>query len=320
MITSERLAGPRSLALFAPAAFVLIWSTGFLVARYGMPYAPPFKFLTLRYALSAACFLIWALSFNVRFPTERMQFVHLSVVGIMMQAVYLGGVWAAIKGGMGAGLTSLIVGLQPVFTAAWMSSRGNRMTSVQWFGIGLGFAGLLLVVSQKLHVGEVRLSTVIFAVTALTSMTIGTLYQKRFIKQCDVRTASIIQMAAAFVVTLPLCLLETEGFSWYLRGHPNYELLGSMAWSVFGMTLGGSSLLYMLIHRGVATSVTSLFYLVPPTTAVFAWLLFSEPISPTTVIGLVITAAGVSLVTRPRFSQMKRKSNATIMRNSDTDV
>lgn len=104
---------------------------------------------------------------------------------------------AAIKGRMGAELTSLIVGSQPVFTAAWMSSRGNQMTSVQWFGIGLGSAGLLLVVSQKLHVGEVRLPTVIFAVTALTSMTIGTLYQKRFIKQCDVRTASIIQMAAA---------------------------------------------------------------------------------------------------------------------------
>ena len=282
-----------------PGVFVLIWSTGFIVARYGMPHAPPMKFLAVRYALSVAAFLAWAFVARAAWPRDRRQLLHLSVTGILMHAGYLGGVWAAVKAGMGAGLAALLVGLQPVLTAVWLSMRGGQVASRQWLGLGLGLAGLLLVVWQKLGIGEVTPLNLAFDLFALFSITAGTLYQKRFVAPCDVRTANLVQLAAAFVVTLPLALLEQESVRWWLAdGRFNGELAGAVAWSVGGLTLGGSSLLYLLIQRGAATSVTSLMYLVPPMTALMAWLLFDEPITTLIVAGMALTAEGVSLVVR----------------------
>jgi drug/metabolite transporter (DMT)-like permease len=290
------------LALRAmPAIFVLIWSTGFIVARYGMPHAPPMKFLALRYVLSVACFLAWALLARAAWPRGRVQWGHLAVTGVLMHAGYLGGVWAAVKLGMGAGLAALLVGLQPVLTAVWIAARGGEVAGRQWAGLGLGLAGLVLVVWQKLGLGEVHALNLLYAFIALVSITAGTLYQKRFVAPCDVRTANLVQLTAAFAVTLPLALLESEAMRWQgATGGLNGELAGAMAWSVLGLTLGGSSLLYLLIQRGAATAVTSLLYMVPPTTALMAWALFGEPITPLTIAGVVLTAVGVSLVVRTR--------------------
>ncbi len=281
-----------------PWVFVLIWSTGFIVARFGMPHAPPMSFLAVRYALSILCFLPWIVIAGVKWPSDRRQALHLAVTGILMHAGYLGGVWAAVKAGMGSGLSSLIVGIQPVLTAIWLTSVGGQHVSRrQWMGLLLGFAGLVLVVSRKFGTGgpgdSANWLNLSFAVMALFAITAGTLYQKRFVMPCDVRTANTVQLAAALVVTLPLALLETEGMRW------NAELAGAMAWSVLGLTLGGSSLLYMLIQRGAAASVTSLMYLVPPCTALIAWMLFAEPITAVTIAGTALTAFGVSLVVRP---------------------
>lgn len=282
-----------------PAIFVLIWATGFIVARYGMPHAPPMKFLALRYVLSVACFLAWAFAARAAWPRDGRQLGHLAVTGILMHAGYLGGVWAAVKLGMGAGLAALLVGLQPVLTAIWIASQGGQVVRRQWLGLGLGLAGLLLVVWQKLGLGEVNSLNLLYACIALLCITAGTLYQKRFVAPCDVRTANLVQLAAAFVVTLPLAMLEHESIRWTLAsGAINGELIGALAWSVLGLTLGGSSLLYLLIQRGAATAVTSLMYLVPPTTAVMAWLLFGEPITVLIVAGVALTAVGVSLVVR----------------------
>lgn len=256
-----------------PAVFVLIWSTGFVVARYAMPHAPPFTFLTVRYALSVLCFVAWVGWARVPWPPNRAQWGHLAVTGALMHAGYLGGVWSAVKLGMGSGLTALIVGLQPVLTAVWMSAQGGPVTRWQWLGLGLGFGGLVLVVSAKLSVGqEVTATTLGLAVLALLSITTGTLYQKRYVQPCDVRSASAVQLFAACCVSLPLACLEPQAMDW----HP--ELIGAMAWSVLALSLGGSSLLYLLIQRGAATRVTSLLYLVPPCTAALAWLLFGEEI------------------------------------------
>jgi drug/metabolite transporter (DMT)-like permease len=283
-----------------PAVFVVVWATGFIVARYGMPHAPPMKFLAMRYVLSVACFLAWAFVARAAWPANRTQVGHLAITGILMHAGYLGGVWAAVKDGMGAGLSALLVGLQPVLTAFWVSRRGGEVGRRQWMGLALGLAGLLLVVWQKLGLGEVHARNLAFALIALVSITAGTLYQKRFVQPCDVRTANLVQLAAAFAVTLPLALLETEGMRWTLPdGTINAQLTGALAWSVLGLTLGGSSLLYLLIQRGAATTVTSLMYLVPPTTALMAWVLFGEPITATIVAGMALTAVGVSLVVRP---------------------
>ncbi|HEX7891140.1 MAG TPA: DMT family transporter [Ramlibacter sp.] len=289
--------GPLVRAM--PAVFVLIWSTGFIVARYGMPHAPPMKFLALRYVLSVLAFLAWAFLARAAWPRSRAQWGHLAITGILMHAGYLGGVWAAVKAGMGAGLAALLVGLQPVLTAIWISLGGGRVAPRQWAGLGLGLTGLLLVVWQKLGIGEVHPLNLLFALVALLSITAGTLYQKRFVAPCDVRTANLVQLAAAFAVTIPLALLESEGIRWALPdGAVNAELVGALAWSALGLTLGGSSLLYLLIQRGATTSVTSLMYLVPPTTALMAWVLFREPITTVIVAGMALTAAGVSLVVR----------------------
>ncbi len=280
-----------------PVVFVLIWSTGFVVARYGMPHAPPLTFLSLRYTLSIAAFGAWILWARVSWPRNGAQWLHLSVTGILVHAGYLGGVWAAVKGGLGAGLAALIVGLQPMLTALWISARSahgsaHRVTPRQWAGLLLGLAGLTLVVWHKLGIGEASPRNVGFAVLALASITVGTLYQKRWVTACDVRSANTVQLLAALAVSLPLALLESEPVV------PHPEFFGALAWSVMVLTLGGSSLLYLLIQRGAATQVTSLMYLVPPCTAVLAWLLFGEALGVSVLAGLACTAAGVALVVR----------------------
>jgi drug/metabolite transporter (DMT)-like permease len=297
----------KALPAAMPAVFVLIWSTGFVVARFGMPHAPPFTFLSWRYALSIAVFLLWVRWARAAWPATRSQWGHLAVTGLCMHAGYLGGVWWAVKHGMGAGTVSLIVGLQPVLTALWVASAGwgrpaasgsaaaagpAAVTPRQWAGLALGLAGLLLVVGRKLGLGEVTAWNLAAALAALLAITAGTLYQKRHVAPCDVRTAGVVQLSAALAASLPLAWLEPGQMSL----HP--ELLGAMAWSVGVLTLGGSSLLYLLVQRGAATRVSSLMYLVPPCTAVLAWWLFDEALTPSVLAGLALTALGVWLVVR----------------------
>lgn len=277
-----------------PVVFVLIWSTGFVVARLGMPHAPPFGFLSWRYALSVLLFLAWVGWSRAAWPRDGRQWLHLAVTGVLMHGGYLGGVWAAVKADLGAGTVALIVGLQPLLTAWWMSLQGpaHRVTPRQWLGLALGLAGLLLVVLHRLGAGQATAVNLALAVAALASITAGTLYQKRWLAPCDVRTAATVQLVAAWAVTAPLTLFETEPMHW----HP--DLVLAMAWSVVALTLGGSSLLYLLIQRGAATRVSSLMYLVPPCTAMLAWLMFDEPITSVVVGGMLLTALGVSLVLR----------------------
>jgi drug/metabolite transporter (DMT)-like permease len=285
-----------------PAVFVLIWSTGFIVAKFGLPFAPPLTFLLIRYFLSIICFLVWIWLSRALWPTDKKQWLHLAATGVLVHAGYLGGVWIAIKGGMGSGLTALIVGFQPVLTALWLTwmntdksgaSTLPAVTKRQWLGLLVGLVGLLLVVARKFGTtSEVTLLTFSATVVALLCITAGTLYQKRFVCAADVRTANVIQLGAALMVTLPFAMLETEAITW------NASFVGAMAWAVLALTLGGSSLMFMLIQRGAATAVTSLLYLVPPTTALMAWLLFDEAITAITILGIVLTAIGVSLVIR----------------------
>jgi drug/metabolite transporter (DMT)-like permease len=287
-------ASQAALVRAMPAVFVLIWSTGFVVARFGMPHAPPLGFLALRYALSVLAFGIWIGIARPQWPRNRAQWMHLAVTGALLHAGYLGGVWSAVKEGISAGTVALIVGLQPLLTAVWVSLTGSEhhVSGRQWTGLALGLAGLLLVVWRKLGIGEVTAFNLALSLFALLAITTGTLYQKRFVAPCDVRTANTVQLLAAFGVTLPLALFENES----IRLHP--EFIGAMAWSVLALTLGGSSLLYLLIQRGAATQVTSLLYLVPPCTALMAWVLFGEELGATVIAGLVLTALGVWLVVR----------------------
>jgi drug/metabolite transporter (DMT)-like permease len=279
-----------------PWLFVLIWSTGFVVARFAMPHSPPLTFLSIRYAISVLCFVLWVAVAHAAWPQGRRQWLHLAASGVLMHAGYLGGVWSAVKLGIGAGTVALLVGLQPVLTAVWLASTSkyaqSQVAAREWAGLVLGLVGLTLVLGGKFGIGEVTPWNLALAFIALLSITTGTLYQKRFVAPCDVRSASTVQLSAALLVSLPFALLETEPMQW----HP--QLAGALAWSVLVLSLGGSSLLYLLIQRGAATQVTSLLYLVPPCTALMAWGLFGESFSLTMLLGLFVTVAGVALVVK----------------------
>jgi len=281
----------RSLLVAMPWVFVAVWSTGFVVARLAMPHAPPITFLCWRYAFSLLAFGIWIRLAPVPWPVGRGQWGHLAVSGVLMHAGYLGGVWAAVKAGIPAGTVALIVGLQPLLTALWISGRGkHRVGPWHWLGLALGLVGLTLVVWPKMRAGEVTMVNLGLSVLALAAITAGTLYQKRYVLPGDVRSGNFVQLLAALALSVPLALLESGRIDW----HP--DLLLALVWSVLGLSLGASSLLMLLIQRGAATRVTSLFYLVPPCTAVLAWWLFDERLTAATWAGMALCAVGVGLV------------------------
>ena len=284
-----------------PFVFVFIWATGFVSAKLAMPYASPFSFLCARYAASIVGFGIWiALAHSAKaeparslWPQSKAQWMHLAVAGILMHAGYLGGVWAAVKLGMSAGLSALIVSLQPIVTALWLSSRGSTISKQQWLGLLLGLVGLAFVLSEKLGTLEVSLVPMLWIVLALASITVGTLYQKAWVQPCDVRTAVFVQLLAALTVSLPIAFVESFAITWHR------DTMIALAWSVLGLTMGASSLMYIMIQRGAVSRVTALLYLVPPTTAVIAWLMFGERITAFMAVGMLIAAYAVWLVLKP---------------------
>ncbi len=297
-VPAEPVAREALLVQSMPWVFVMIWSTGFIIAKYAMPHAEPMTFLFLRCTGVLLC--MTPLVLLARVPLPRRHGVvdwrmvgHLAVAGLLMQTGYLGGVWAAIRFNMPAGLSALIVGMQPILTAVFASVAGERVTRPQWLGLLLGIIGVALVVSNKLDVAGMSALSLMFCVIALLSITAGTLYQRRFCPVFDLRMGSLIQFAAAGLSCLPLMFLfETRHVEWAP------ELIGALLWSIFAMSLGATSLLFLLIRRGAATRVSALMYLTPPTTALMAWLLFGESFRLTAVAGMALAAAGVALVIR----------------------
>jgi drug/metabolite transporter (DMT)-like permease len=273
--------------LLIPVAFVLIWSSGFIIARYAMPHAEPMTFSFLRFTGVLVLMVPVVLIVRPRWPSWT-QIGHIGVAGLLLQAAYLGGVWAAVRHGMSAGLVALIVGLQPILTAWLAALVSERLTSRQWLGLLLGLSGVALVVMAKMSLIGLSATSLGLAILGLASITAGTLYQKRFCPHFDLRVGSVIQFTAAALACLPfMFLFETRQVTW----HP--ELIGALIWAILGLSIGAISLLFLMIREGAATQVTSLLYLTPPTTALMAWLLFHEPITLTTVFGTLLTVVGV---------------------------
>lgn len=278
----------------SPAIFVLIWSTGFIVAKYGMPYASALWFLVLRFVGVVALLAVAVPFVRVTWPS-RTDAMHLALAGVLLQAGYLGGVWMAIERGMPAGVAALIVGLQPVLTAFAARSVGERVITRQWLGIALGFLGVVLVVADKIKLIALPWSSVALAVMALFAITAGTLYQKRKCPSFDLRAGSLIQFGASLAIALPLALIFDE---WNVRFTPQF--IGALAWSIGALSIGGMALLFPIIRRGEATRVTSLFYLTPPVTALMAWIAFDERFSARAMVGMACTVVGVALVVMRR--------------------
>ena len=275
-----------------PGLFVLLWSTGFVSAKYGLPYAEPLTFLLLRFVSVVALMLPLALAMRAAWPRSLAQVGHVAVVGVLMQGGYLAGVFCSIHLGMSAGVSALIVGLQPILTAfASAPLFGERLHARQWSGLMLGFVGVLLVVTGRSALSGITPVTLALSLLALVSITAGTLYQKRYCGAVDLRTGSVIQFCAAGLVLLPLALAFES-----MRVHWSIEFIGALAWLVLVLSIGAISLLYILIRKGAATKVASLFYLVPPTTALMAYAMFGETLSPAAMAGMVLAAIGVALV------------------------
>jgi drug/metabolite transporter (DMT)-like permease len=279
-----------------PLFFVVLWSTGFIVAKYGLPYAPPLSFLILR-CLGAVAILLPAVLIT-RAPWPRGRILHVAVAGLLLQAGYLGGVWSAIKIGMPAGLSALIVGMQPILTAFAAPLVGERVTPRQWLGLLLGLSGVALVVYARISLSGLAPAAIALCLLALLSITAGTLYQKRFCPQFDLRTGTVIQFRASALALLPLAVL-LEGFGPRLENiHWNVHFLGALLWSILALSIGAIFLLFRLISRNDATKVTSLLYLTPPTTAVMAWLMFGESLSSAGLLGMAVAVAGVAFVVK----------------------
>ncbi|MFO1152937.1 MAG: DMT family transporter [Rhodospirillales bacterium] len=293
----ERSSSHRTAATplsVVPAAFVFLWSTGFIGAKLGMPYAEPFTFLLVRFAVVVPLLAIAALATRAPWPHRADEIARIGLVGVLLHAAYLGGVFFAISRGLEPAVVALIVGLQPLATAgAARVYLGERLSRVAWIGLVLGFIGVVLVVGGRAGTGEVPVAGVATALVALAGITAGTLYQKRHGTRMNLFSGSAVQFIAAALALLPLALFcETGRIVW------TGEFVFAVLWLAIVLSIGAISLLHLLIRRGAAAKVASLFYLTPSVTAVLAWFLFGTTLTPAAVAGFVLSAVGVALVSR----------------------
>ncbi len=286
---------PRSLEGFAvfaaPGIFVVLWASGFIGAKFGLAYAEPLTFLSLR--MTALVLLLGAVVILTRpkWP-DRVGMARSALTGLMVHGLYLGGVFVAIENGLSAGLVALVVSLQPVLTSTianrWL---GERVLPRQWLGLALGLIGVYLIVRENIAAGETKPLAWLAATLALFGISVGTLYQKRFGGGIDMRTGMLLQYAAAGVLfVLGATMFENHTVQW------TPQFIFALSWLVFVLSFGAIWLLYFLIRRAAATRVVSLFYLTPPVTALMAWLLFDERLPPLSLLGMAICVAGVFLV------------------------
>ncbi len=285
---------PNLFARLAPPLFVLIWATGFIVARFVAPYAEPLTFLVVRYILATLVLAGIVTAARVPWPRTWPEWRNALVAGILLHGLYLGGVFWSVKHGLPAGISALVAGLQPLATGLLAGPLlGERVSARRWTGIGIGFLGAALVVAPKLGDGGVPPVPLIICMLGMLSITFGTIWQKRTGSTLDLRVNATIQYIGAAIVTLPMMLLLEEG-----RMDLTLPLLGALAWAVFGLSIGAIGLLLFLIRRGAVVGVATLLYLVPPVAALMAFALFGETLSLIQLAGMALAALGVAVASR----------------------
>jgi drug/metabolite transporter (DMT)-like permease len=278
----------------AGALFTFFWASGFVSAKYGLPYADPFTFLAIRFAIALAILVPLALVWRARWPTDRRGLGHVVVAGLLVQSVYLIGVFYSIHFGVSTGVIALIVGLQPLATGALAAPLlGERVSPRQWVGLALGFVGLGMVVAEKVDLAGGAVWGFWFGVLGLAGITLGTLYQKRFCADMDIRAAVTIQNAASLALMAGLALaFESRPVEW------TGEFIFALLWSAVGLSVIAIALYYLLVRHGAAARVTSLIYLSPPTTALMGWAVFGETFAALALAGMAVAVAGVALANR----------------------
>jgi len=294
MQTSSQQGPGPVLTAAASALFIFFWASGFVSAKYGLPYAEPFTFLSLRFMLAVAILLPLCLLWRARWPHGPVELGHVVVAGMLVQSVYLIGVFQGIGLGLSTGVMALIVGLQPLITGALAAATlGERVSARQWLGLALGFGGLGLVVAEKVDFQTGAGWGAGFAVLGLLGITFGTLYQKRFCQGADIRTSVTIHNFTSALVIGPLALgFETLRVDW------TGEFLFALAWLTIALSVIAIALYYFLLRHGAAARVTSLIYLSPPTTALMGWAMFQETMPPLAIAGMAAAVVGVALANR----------------------
>ncbi|TFH88720.1 DMT family transporter [Billgrantia azerbaijanica] len=284
-----------------PVLFVALWSTGFIGAKFGLPHAEPFTFLFVRFVLTLALLIPLVTLLRGDWPRGVRLWAHIGVSGLLVHGAYLGGVFYGIQLGMPAGLAALLVGLQPLLTAALARPLlGERLSALQWLGLALGLGGITLVLGSKLDPGEALFQgfgpgALLSVTVALAGISLGTLYQKRFCTGMPLLAGTAVQyLAAGTLLGLGALLFEERHIDWA----PTFVL--TLLWLVLVLSISAILLLMALIKRGEASRVASLFYLVPPVTALEAWWLFDERLPTIGLVGMAVTIAGVVLVARSR--------------------
>jgi drug/metabolite transporter (DMT)-like permease len=277
----------------AGALFIFFWASGFVAAKYGFPYAEPFTFLAIRFVIGSFALLAICLLWKTEWPRTARGFGHIIAAGLMVQSFYLVGVYYGIYLGLSTGIVALVVGLQPLLTGALAGSfLGERVSARQWSGLALGFAGLGMVVAERVTLAGAPLAGFAMAALGLVSITLGTLYQKKYCAAFDIRSTVAIQNLASCVVMLVLAAgFETMVIHW------TGEFLFALLWSAFGLSVIAITIYYWLVRRGAAAKVTSLIYLSPPTTALMGWAVFDETLGWVALGGMAVAVAGVALAT-----------------------
>ena len=290
----SRSAAPVWLA-FTPGLFVFLWATGFIGARLSAGHAEPFSFLFVRCAIVAAILALAAFAFGAPWPSRRAA-GHAMVVGALIHGGYLGCIFWAINNGLPAGVAALIVGLQPLLTALIAAPLlGERISARHWLGLGIGILGVALVVWPKLTFGDHGITplTIGASLFATVSISLGSIHQKRHVTGLDLRSGNAVQFLGA-AAAVGLVALATERFEIDWTG----EVIFAMAWLVLVLSIGATTLLYLMIRHGEVSRIAGLFYLVPAVTAALAWALFGETLLPVQILGMAVCAGAVMLVTR----------------------
>ena len=283
---------PRNDSLLA-WYFVVIWGSGFIATKVGIQYAAPFTFLSLRFAFGIACLLPLVLWLKPAWPKTQREWLHIIVAGLLMHAIHLSGSHYAQYLGMSAGIAAVILALQPLATALFARGTGERVTSQQWFGIALGFAGVALIVWHKIDVRAVTVGSLIAVLTGLVSLTAGTLYQRKFCPTVDLRSGALIQFAVSLVVLLPLSIaFEGAKVQW------SWALLGAIVFLVVFASILAVNALHTLMRHGEATRVTSMLYLPPIFAVAMEYLVFGVVPTAISFFGIAVTSIGVALAMR----------------------
>ncbi|SDU38225.1 DMT family transporter [Stappia sp. ES.058] len=286
------------LDTFAPGIFVLLWSTGFIGSKLGAPYIEPFVFLSIRFLLVLPLLFALILATRASWPKTGTEVLHCLVAGALIHGIYLGGIFYAIDNGMPAGIAALVLGLQPLLTALLAGPLlGEKVAARHWAGLAVGACGLLLVVGPRLGVDASGLTPVnaLVCLLAVAGMSVGTVYQKRFAGGIDLLSGTLIQYAGALLIVVPLALGESWTIVW------SGQMIFAMGWLVLVLSIGAILLLMVLIRRGSAARVASLFYLVPVAAAIESYFLFGETLTVVQIAGSALVVGALLMIRERRI-------------------